>query len=385
MKAPQQGECYHDGSICYDGSMFSNEEVAESLSLQVPPLRPPMGQADRGATGTLPELQAAALGCGGEEACDTLSGREINPGILLASEDATAILEGRKSIVRLTERRWMGIIAGDRIAVIELRHVRSFPNRDYAAGSDGRIYSRTHSANHGKVKRLRPWYPLKATLGSRDYPLISVCHLNNRRTVSVHSLVCEAFYGPRPTPGHQVRHLDGNRWNSNPGNLCWGTQSENWVDRKAHGKGIEGQKHHCSKLSDEQRSHVRWAISQGLCSQRHASRTLGISQSAIWNMLSGAELNAPEPSIPERYAPILIEAEQDAREERLQEITEAEAAAEGCRAADFATGMECLDPSMGSRLLHFRSLWELLHDVPGERWADNPVVVRIAFRKVEAT
>lgn len=59
--------CYHDGSICYDGSIMEHEDSEESLPLQLPALRPSMAQADRGATCPLPKLQAAAMGHGGTE------------------------------------------------------------------------------------------------------------------------------------------------------------------------------------------------------------------------------------------------------------------------------------------------------------------------------
>lgn len=33
----------------------------------------------------------------------------------------------------------------------------------------------------------------------------------------------------------EVRHKDGNRRNNIPGNLCWGTSSENRADSRKHG------------------------------------------------------------------------------------------------------------------------------------------------------
>ena len=56
-----------------------------------------------------------------------------------------------------------------------------------------------------------------------------------RRRLGIHVLVCLTFHGPKPTPKHQVRHLDGSRDNNVPSNLCWGTQQENSDDRYIHG------------------------------------------------------------------------------------------------------------------------------------------------------
>lgn len=69
------------------------------------------------------------------------------------------------------------------------------------------------------------------------------------------------------------------------------------------------------------------------------------------------------------------------RAERLQEISETDAKAEGCKSADLATGRECfLDPSFGSYRLTFRSLWESING-PGS-WDANHWVWVIGFRKV---
>lgn len=164
---------------------------------------------------------------------------------------------------------------------VELRPIPVSPNDDYMAGSDGEIYSRTRYAGFGRKERV-DWYALKGARHSKGYRTVSLCHNNKRVTKAVHRLVCMAFHGMPPTKSHQVRHLDGTRDNNRPENLCWGTQRENWLDRKAHGRGCEGEKHHAAKLTDRERESLRWAISRGLCSQRHAARMLGMSQGAIF-------------------------------------------------------------------------------------------------------
>jgi hypothetical protein len=50
------------------------------------------------------------------------------------------------------------------------------------------------------------------------------------------------------------------------------------------------------------------------------------------------------------------------RVQRVQEISEEDARAEGCRSADLATGRECiLNPELGSYRLHFRDLWDSIN------------------------
>ncbi len=164
--------------------------------------------------------------------------------------------------------------------MVTLKPIPVSPNEDYMAGDDGQIYSRTRYKGWGR-KEYVDWYPLSGRVASSGYLTVSLCHNNVKVTKSVHRLVCTAFHGMPSAQSLQVRHLDGVRSNNRPENLCWGTQEENWQDRKAHGRGCEGEKHHAAKLTDVERDHLRWAIEIGLCSQRYAARVLGMSQGSI--------------------------------------------------------------------------------------------------------
>jgi len=166
-----------------------------------------------------------------------------------------------------------------------LKQIPVSPNEDYMAGSDGKIYSRTRYKGFGR-KVYVDWYALKGHQGKKKYSTVSLCHMNKKVTKSVHKLVCMAFHGMPKTISMQVRHLDGDPTNNKPENLAWGTQEENWQDRKDHGRGIELEKHPMSKLTNEERRHIRWAVEKGLASQNRIARILGMSQSAIANILN---------------------------------------------------------------------------------------------------
>jgi hypothetical protein len=163
---------------------------------------------------------------------------------------------------------------------VVLKAIPVSPNDDYMAGSDGHVYSRTKYAGFGRKDRV-DWYPLVGHKTAKGYHSISMCHENAKVTKNVHRLICMAFHGMPATESMQVRHLDGNPENNKPENLCWGTQEENWQDRESHGRGNKGERHPASKLTNLERSHLRWAILKGLCSQRNAARTLGMSQASI--------------------------------------------------------------------------------------------------------
>lgn len=60
-----------------------------------------------------------------------------------------------------------------------------------------------------------------------------------RRSFFVHEIVAEAFLPERP-PGHEVRHLNGDRTDNRVDNLAWGTRQDNADDREAHGRTARG-------------------------------------------------------------------------------------------------------------------------------------------------
>lgn len=163
---------------------------------------------------------------------------------------------------------------------IVLRSIPVSPNDDYMAGSDGQIYSRTRYKGFGR-KDYVAWYPLRPHRNGKGYLTVSLCHENRKVTRSVHRLVCMAFHGMPPIATMQTRHLDGKPENNLPDNLAWGTQKENWQDRRIHGTASVGEKHWNAHFTDEERAHIQWAVVRGLCSQHQAARTLGVTQSCI--------------------------------------------------------------------------------------------------------
>lgn len=71
------------------------------------------------------------------------------------------------------------------------------------------------------------------------------------------------------------------------------------------------------------------------------------------------------------------------RVERLQDISEADARAEGARECDPVSGREVLlagASQRGSFVLHYRDIWEQING-PGS-WAANPFVWVVAFRRI---
>ena len=54
-----------------------------------------------------------------------------------------------------------------------------------------------------------------------------------------HILVCTAFHGPRPSPRHQVDHINRDRFDNRPENLRWVTPRENSMNSITHIRKLE--------------------------------------------------------------------------------------------------------------------------------------------------
>lgn len=90
-------------------------------------------------------------------------------------------------------------------------------------------------SRNGRVRRVggasgaiigRELRPILARDGHYQVLLYQGGH-HTRRRVYVHTLILEAFVGPRPTPKSMCNHIDGCKTNNAAENLEWVTASEN--------------------------------------------------------------------------------------------------------------------------------------------------------------
>lgn len=97
---------------------------------------------------------------------------------------------------------------------------------------------------------------------------------------AVHSVVAEAFIGPRPD-GAQVSHLDGVRSNPAARNLLYETSGENHARRREHGTNLAGEKNPAAKLSDAQAVEIRRRLKAGE-RQADLAREYGVTRQVVW-------------------------------------------------------------------------------------------------------
>lgn len=97
---------------------------------------------------------------------------------------------------------------------------------------------RVRTAATKRVRKAKPHEKL-------NYLRVNVQHNGHRKTVYVHQIVADAFYGPCPD-GREVCHNDGNSLNNTPGNLRYDTHVRNAQERHEH-KGRSKDWSRCSR------------------------------------------------------------------------------------------------------------------------------------------
>lgn len=105
----------------------------------------------------------------------------------------------------------------------------------YEVSDQGRVRTLDrYVRGRNDCRRLIKSRVLKTPPRSSGHPHVNLRRENVGKTRTVHSLVMEAFVGPRPE-GMEVCHNDGNPANNHLSNLRYGTRSENCMDRVKHG------------------------------------------------------------------------------------------------------------------------------------------------------
>lgn len=158
-----------------------------------------------------------------------------------------------------------------------MRRCPSFPG--YEASADGVIVS---------TRRRRTPLVLRETTTSKGYLAVSVKTPTGNRPVGVHQLVADAFIGPKPFDGAQVRHLDGNPKNNRASNLAWGDARANAADRQRHGRYARGAMHPNARLTERQVRQVLAGRSVGV-KVKSLAEMFDVSVSTVESIIYGKQ------------------------------------------------------------------------------------------------
>jgi hypothetical protein len=120
----------------------------------------------------------------------------------------------------------------------------------YEVSRDGHVFSVAHNwRGYGRRE-------LETSPNVYGYPCVRLTVNGRRKRIAVHRLVAMHYLPPRPSPTHEIRHLDGDRNNSHADNLAWGTAKENADDRERHGRTSRGSRHSAAIKAGLEARHV---------------------------------------------------------------------------------------------------------------------------------
>lgn len=155
---------------------------------------------------------------------------------------------------------------------------KPIPNTDYAVSNTGKVAS-----------MKKGWRVMKGNKDGNGYASVCLCDGGGgARTVKVHKLVAEAFLGPRPTPKHEVNHIDGIRTNPHVDNLEWVTRSGNQRHRfdVLRHCGPRGEANGNTKITEAKARKIIQRCATGE-TQRRVAADYGVAQCTISNIVTG--------------------------------------------------------------------------------------------------
>lgn len=279
-------------------------------------------------------------------------------------------------------------VVGSRLWCIQIRPI-PFGEGKYGVGDDGNLYDIS-----GPEPTRR-----KTRLSHNGYEEITLRYKGDSSHFRINRLVCEAFYGQPPDNMPICRHIDGDRRNNLPENLDWGTSSQNSSDAAATG-AWRGERNASARLSNTDVETIRVSSTP----QSILAAQYGVTQPTISKIKRGRRWSVP-PACPPRnftaWASRITLEITDIRVERLQEISEEDARAEGIRELLYEasngnttcysayTAREMFNGADGTMhttaRVAFAALWDSINGKRGHSVGEsNPWVWAITFKRVES-
>lgn len=106
-----------------------------------------------------------------------------------------------------------------------------------------------------------------------------------RGTRGAHRVACMLVHGDPPT-GYDAAHSCRSRECVNPRHLRWATRKENMGDKRRDGTDPTGERHGCSKLTEQDVIDIRARVRAGEMQSTLAAE-FGVSRAAVCLLVSG--------------------------------------------------------------------------------------------------
>lgn len=174
-------------------------------------------------------------------------------------------------------------------AFVVHRPVDGFPG--YCVGSDGTAWTAweryyTEGIEGSRVRIGPAWTKLRGYFNGHRRFVVSVYRDSKASSKFLHRLVLEAFLGPCP-PGKQCCHFNDDGTNNRLENLRWDTSKANSADAYRNKRIKIGERHHQSKLTEDQVREIREVYARGDANQEQIANFYGMTQISISAIVRG--------------------------------------------------------------------------------------------------
>ncbi len=154
----------------------------------------------------------------------------------------------------------------------------------YEVSNQGRVKSlaRVTVDGHRLKERI-----MKLSPSTTGYLQVNLRKDGRYHARKVHSLVAEAFIGPRPA-GMHIRHGSTDRTDNRAANLSYGTRADNEADKVRDGVSNRGERCGSARLTREQVLLARRLVAsgpKGTC--KRLAREWGVAQSTLSLAVTG--------------------------------------------------------------------------------------------------
>ena len=170
----------------------------------------------------------------------------------------------------------------------------------YEVSSLGRLRSITVTyVNAANRLCTYPGRVLEGSVNPDGYRVFSLNVYASKRTCKGHTLVCEAFNGPRPSPEHEVNHKNFDRLDNRASNLEWLPHVENVRLSVEAGrmKAINGKKASNILLTPELALEIRRLLELGEVSRSSIAARFGCSRHTVNEIARGTQWVVGAPAI----------------------------------------------------------------------------------------
>ena len=161
----------------------------------------------------------------------------------------------------------------------------------YEVASTGRVRSVDRQVTTGSGIRRYAGKIIAPTRNQHGHLKVALRSSQGKVYRYVHSLVAEAFIGPRPQ-GMEVAHADGHPVNNNLANLRYATPAENAADKVGHGTALNRGRHPRARLGEAEVSAIRQALRDGK-TQRAVAEEHGVSRTTVSAIATGRSWREP--------------------------------------------------------------------------------------------